>query len=251
MSGSDSEFAQVEVLPAEYADRILSARSYQRALHICTLEPLILVGLLALGLLGGFLHKASVEESNQTKFTLAIVAYGLGVLAVPIAILFRSPNKWLQRAARCEVNRRTNKIVNPDAPGVRFVEIVPKSNWDDTTLFENATDVGFLAIDLQKGFLFYEGDNERYRIPAKAIVKCEQDSYTRLIQSPYTKAPSNMTIFYHFVVVTMKVSEQMTVEVPFRIRRRVSLWSDQKARNANYEFLREINRLKPTFKITT
>ena len=125
--------------------------------------------------------------------------------------------------------------MNPDAPGVRFVEIVPKSNWLDTTLLENATDVGFVA--LKDGCSLFEGDNERYRIPAGAIFKCEPDYYTRLV-------PRKTPIRYHFVVMTMKVSEQMTAEVPFRIRNTVSLWSDEKASAANYEFLREINHLK-------
>ncbi len=104
-----------------------------------------------------------------------------------------------------------------------------------------------MATDFQSGCLFFEGDNERYYIPAKAIVKCEQDYYTRLIQNPYSKGPYNKTIYYHFVVVTMKVSESMNVDVPFRIRKTVSLWSDKKAREANYEFLQEINRLKAAF----
>jgi hypothetical protein len=48
----------------------------------------------------------------------------------------------------------------------------------------------------------------------------------------------------------MKISDSMTVEIPFRIRKTVSLWSDEKARNANYEFLQEIDRLKSTYKAT-
>lgn len=119
---------------------------------------------------------------------------------------------------------------------MRFVEIVPKSAWNETSLSENATDVGFL--DIQNGWLLFEGDNERYRIPARAIVKCEQDYYTRAIGG------RKNTVFFHFVVVTVKMSEQASTEIPFRIRKSVSLWSDQKATDENYQFLRDINHLK-------
>jgi hypothetical protein len=45
----------------------------------------------------------------------------------------------------------------------------------------------------------------------------------------------------------MKVSKATNAEIPFRIRKTVSLWSDKKARDANYDFLREINQLKAAF----
>jgi hypothetical protein len=255
MSGNQSEFAQVEILPAEFARKILSARSIDRIRTLYgVIFPLAVIAGVGLFVLAGISNREGIDNADTSKSTLAIILCSFGIITFGILLAIRlvvgHRDQWLRRIARSEVNRRPNKSVNPDAPGVRFVEIVPKSNWSDTTLLENATDVGFLAIDFQKGFLLFEGDNECYRIPAKAIVKCEQDSYTRLVQSPYTKVPSNMTIYYHFVVVTIKVSEQMTVEVPFRIRKTVSLWSDKKAREANYDFLREINRLKPTFKVT-
>lgn len=197
------------------------------------------------------LHREGVDEAEASKTTFVSIPFFIGislfVALLATRFLIGTRSRWLRHVARKEVNRRPNKSVNPDAPGVRFVEVVPKSNWSDTTLLENATDVGFLAVDLQRGCIFYEGDNERYYIPAEAIVKCEQDTYTRLVQNPYSKGPYNKIIYYHFAVVTMKVSEAKSVEVPFRIRKTVSLWSDKKARDANYDLLREINQLKVTF----
>lgn len=166
----------------------------------------------------------------------------ISLLLLRIAVGTR--DQWLRRVARREVTHRTDRIVNPDTPGVRFVEIVPKSKWNDLTLSENASDVGFIEVDSQNKWLLYEGDNERYRIPAKAIVECKQDSCTRLIQDPYSKGPHNKIIYFHFIVVTLRVSESMTTEIPFRIRKTVSLWSDEKAQNANYKFFSEVNQLK-------
>jgi hypothetical protein len=249
MNRNNSDFAQVKILPAEYAGKILSTRSIEivRTLY-GIIFPLALIAGVSLFAWAGISNREGIDDADKSKTTFAIILFLFGIFIFAILLTIRlmvgTRSHWLRHIARSEVNRRPNKSVNPDAPGVRFVEVVPKSNWSDKTLVENATDVGFLAIDFQSGCLFFEGDNERYQIPAKAIVKCEQDSYMRLIQNPYSKGPYNKAIYYHFVVVTMKVSESMKVEVPFRIRKTVSLWSDKKARDANYEFLQKINRLK-------
>jgi hypothetical protein len=255
MSESNSSFAEMETLPDEFANKILSARSIDRVRTLYgVIFPLAVIASVSLLAWAAISNREGIDnaDSSKTAFAMNLFLFGISIFIILLTtrLLVGTRNQWLRHIARSEVNRRPNKSVNPDASGVRFVEVVPKSNWNDTTLLDNATDIGFLAIDRQQGCLLYEGDNERYRVPAAAIVKCEQDSYTRLIQSPYTKVPSNMTIYFHFVVVTMKISDSMTVEIPFRIRKTVSLWSDEKARNANYEFLQEIDRLKSTYKAT-
>jgi hypothetical protein len=249
MSEADSRFVQIETLPPEYADKILSAPSIDRVRTLYNVTfPLMAVAAAGLLVWAVSLHREIVDDRNisKTAFTTALFVLGISLFAIVItvSILVGKRNRWLRRVARNEINRRADKIVDPDAPGVRFVEIVPRSAWNDTTLLENATDVGFL--DIQNGYLLFEGDNERYRIPACAIVKCEQDYFTRLGRSPSFQHSNTTIIRYHFVVVTMNVSEKMSVEVPFRIRATVSLWSDKKASDANYKFLQDINRLKAT-----
>jgi hypothetical protein len=253
MSEANSRFVQVETLPPEYADKILSAPSIDRVRTLYNVTfPLMIVAAIGLLVWAGILHGKIVDDgdSSEGTFATALFVLGTGLFAVVItvSILVGSRNRWLRRVARKEINRRADKIVDLDAPGIRFVEIVPKSAWNDTTLLENATDVGFL--DLRNGYLLFEGDNERYHIPACAIVKCEQDCYTRLARSPSAQHSNTTIIRYHFVVVTMKLSEKMSVEVPFRIRASVSLWSDKKASDANYKFLQDINRLKATVSVS-
>jgi hypothetical protein len=248
-SEANSRFVQIETLPTEYADKILSAPSIDRVRTLYNVTfPLMIVAGVGLLVWAVNLHRKIVDGGGSSKgaFTTALFVLGISLFAVVITVtlLVGSRNRWLRRVARKEINRRADKIVNPDAPGIRFVEIVPRSAWNDTTLSESATDVGFL--DLRNGYLLFEGDNERYRIPACAIVKCEQDYFTRLAQSPSVQHSNTTIIRYHFVVVTMKLSEKMSVEVPFRIRASVSLWSDKKASDANYQFLRDINRLEAT-----
>lgn len=256
MNLNDSEFAQIEPLPPENAGKILSAASFARVRTLYGLVfPLIILGSAGQLAWAVVLRRQGIDgdEPSKTKFALLLcfLAICVFLILLGVRLFIGTRNHWLLRIARNEVLRRPDKIVSPDTPGVRFVEIVPKSNWSKTGLLENASDVGFFAVDDPSCCLLYEGDNERYRIPAKAIIKCEQDSYTRLVRDPYSKEPNNKIIYYHFVVVTVKVSETMTVEIPFRIRKTVSLWLDQKAREANYELLRELNHLKAAFNPST
>jgi hypothetical protein len=249
MDWKNSEFAQVETLSAEYADKILSAPSIRRVRTLyLTIFPLAIMAGVGLFIWAAMCYQEGVDGPNASKKIQSFVFYSIDGIIFAGLILTRfyvgTRNMWLSRVAKNEINRRPNKIVNPEASGVRFVEIVPKSNWNDTTLIDNASDVGFLAIDFQNRCLLYEGDNERYRIPAKAIVKYEQDSYTRLIQDPYSKGANNKIIYYHFIVATVKISETAATEIPFRIRKTVSLWSDKKLREENYKFFCEVSRLK-------
>ncbi|MDR3459405.1 MAG: hypothetical protein P4N60_18405 [Verrucomicrobiae bacterium] len=248
MNEGDSEFAQVEILPAGYADKILSSHSLGRVRTLYgVIFPLAVITGIGLWTWAAVLYRQGIDDAEASKtfhggilFICGIFIFA-GLLVVRLVVGNR--NQWLRRIAREEVILRPHKIINPNAGDVRFVEVVPKSNWNDETLLENATDIGFLMVDRQNDRLLFEGDNERYRIPAQAIVKCEQDSYTRLVQDPFSKAPRSKTIYYHFVVVTIKVSHTVTAEIPFRIRATVSLWSDEKARDANFEFFKEINHL--------
>jgi hypothetical protein len=247
-SPTNSDFAQIEVLPADYANKILSAQSVSRVRTFYGIFfPLAVIGGIGLLVWAANCHNAGIEFSDKTKVTRSSVLFCAGIFLLVSLLLVRiavgNRSQWLRRVARREVNRRPDRIVNPDASGVRFVEIVPRSNWNDLTLLENATDVGFIEIDAQRKRLLYEGDNERYRIPAKAIVGCKQDYYTRLIQDPYSRGPNNRIIYFHFVVVTLRISENMTTDIPFRIRQKVNLSSDEKARHANYEFFHQVNQL--------
>ena len=251
MTHCNSEFAEIEALPANQAGRILSARSIDRVRTLYNIAfPLAIV------VAAGFLAAAAVfnrqglDEEDQMKSTLAFVCGCTGILVfVAIAAAccaIGTRNHWLKRIACKEINCRSGKIVNPQNPDARFVEVVPRSNWNKPGMLENAVDVGFLLVDLSARSLFYEGDNERYRIPARAIVECRQDSYTRLINSPVHHG--NQIITYHFVVVTIMAAGKLTVELPFRIRGNINFFSDKRASDANYGLFREVNQLRQTFR---
>ena len=51
-------------------------------------------------------------------------------------------------------------------------------------MLETASDVGFLRLDSARGLLLFEGDKERYWVPAGAILSCEVEQ---------VEPPSGMT----------------------------------------------------------
>jgi hypothetical protein len=44
-------------------------------------------------------------------------------------------------------------------------------------MLESAADVGFLKVDEARSCLLYEGDVERWRIPAKSVLSCEVEEF--------------------------------------------------------------------------
>jgi len=256
MNDGDPEFARVEALPAAYANQILCSPSVQRIRTLYSLIlPLASIAGVCILVWAGVTQRHGIDDAESSKISRAYALYAGGIFIFASLLLIRltigDQNQWLRRIAKSAIRRRPDKKVDPDALAARFVEVVPKSNWQDDTSLEKAIDVGFLVIDFPSAQLLFEGDNERYQIPAQAIVKCEQDSYTRLMQDPFAKGSHNKIVHYHFVVVTVKTSPSLTVEIPFRIRKAASLWCDQKARDANYEFFKEIIGLRANERTNT
>jgi hypothetical protein len=151
-------------------------------------------------------------------------------------------NRWLRYVARRKIRRRADSLVDPGASDARFVEIVPRANWDVRGLSENATDVGFLSFDFDGRFILFEGDTQRYRIPASALLDCEQDHYSR--STTIDKYGARYEVRFYFVIVKIRLSEDTTSEIPFRIRISRGLFGDKSQRNGNAEFLKDMERLK-------
>jgi hypothetical protein len=87
-------------------------------------------------------------------------------------------NRYLRKVVRREFERRTSLLVDLNDPEALFVEYVPKMNWGKLML-DNASDVGLLAVDQQKREIRFEGDKERWRIPASAITYCQLEVFVQ------------------------------------------------------------------------
>ncbi len=81
-------------------------------------------------------------------------------------------NDHLLVVVKKRFGKRPDHWVESDDPCAEFVEIVPPENRERVML-ETATDIGFLVIDEATKDIRFEGDKERYRIPAVAIQFCQ------------------------------------------------------------------------------
>ena len=233
-------FAQVASLPGKYADKILSGRLYRLVRGFSTVSPLLLVGAVALAIFEGLPQfDPNPAAPGPAKRYLGIALLVLAGTTFLTVLVFARPNAWLRRIARDEIRLRPGRSVDPDSPEARFVEVVPRSNWNKG-MRENAIDVGFLMVNAEQHCLLFEGDRERYLIPANAIVKAEQDDYTLLTPSPAHGTPNRTLTYRYFVVVTVRTAKDSTAEIPFRLR---GLRGQTKQRTENFELLKAIHHL--------
>jgi len=177
-------FVEVQPIPEPYAGKILTTKTIVIG-NLLTLLPLLLM----LGG-GGLAYVAVVVflpvDGNNVTPTEVAVGVILAVVGTVVAAASaywglrnatRVGNWYLRRLARREIGDRPDGLVNPEDPTAIFVEVVPRQNWGRLML-ETATDVGFLLVDEERREVRFEGDRERFRIPAAAILSCEVEETT-------------------------------------------------------------------------
>lgn len=236
------DYAQIETLPQEQSGRILLARSVVTIRALNKAGPLIWIAGVGLVIWGG-IPKQTFDESYGGMRSLPLFFCGAGMLCFAGLLTMRDlKNRWLRYVARREIKHRPDRLVDPDVSGTRFVEVVPKSNWDVKNLPEKATDVGFLSVDFQNRCLLFEGDRERYRIPPAALLDCGQDKYSRFVT--VDKYGARCEIRFYFVVIKVRLADGATAEIPFRIRISRGFFGDKRQRDGNAAFLKDIERLK-------
>ena len=168
--------AQVVPLPAEAAGRVLTGGAKALA-TAAGLAPLIL-GLTAGGGIGTAGY-ALQDEYGDGGLAAGIV---LGVAAVATALVYTAwygdylPSRVYYARSRAAVADRPDAVVGPDDPDAVYVQIVPRANWGRVML-ETATEVGFLKVDARRRVILYEGDRERWVIPAESILSLAVEEF--------------------------------------------------------------------------
>jgi hypothetical protein len=107
----------------------------------------------------------------------------MGILGFFTALAILHDVRFRSLPYRCFVRWRTaialqdrpDRIVSPDQPGAFFVQVVPREHWV-VAMRETATDQGWLAVDLAKKRLLFEGVCQRWIIPASCIESCREFS---------------------------------------------------------------------------
>jgi hypothetical protein len=136
-----------------------------------------------LALLMTVMDAVNVDERQKIDFILAacmvvpVLALGVGIYEFLCGGHVRA--LWQRRAFRKVVHARPDRWVDPsrDSPGGESVFIDVLRDVDPLRpLSGSVTDTGFLQFDADHRQLLFEGNAERYRIPADAIRFCQAES---------------------------------------------------------------------------
>ena len=178
--GKSSAVVEVRPVEPEYAGRILTRLNI--AISYSTL--LIYLGGLLLGLfMVGAVFPVLFPDGSGTRAywdlpkPQAELVFGggvvLAILASVVGLAFPSflAGTRLHAVARRNIERRRDAIVRPGPESI-YVDVIPRKNWN-RLMWENASDIGFLTVDTGRRQIRFEGDRERYRIPAAALLDCK------------------------------------------------------------------------------
>ncbi len=168
---SGEQLARIDPVEEPWAGRILTRRNGY-VMFAWNLAPLV-------GLIGGVGAAAAAVLGSETDPNWWLVVAGAVLAAVSAAVAIRGDylgRLYTYRTTLRELASRTHLAVDPGAPDVYLVEMVPVENWGRAMLDE-ATDLGFLALDFKRQELRFEGDRERYQIPAGAVAGLALDGY--------------------------------------------------------------------------
>ncbi|MGL4421478.1 MAG: hypothetical protein ACRCZF_12485 [Gemmataceae bacterium] len=187
-----TQYATITKLEDEQTPRVLSTGRV-RAFYLL-MAPAIL-SVLFCGF-GGWL------AANEEEFlVLGIAGIVLGVLLGLGYLLFETffigvfPARCYLRWLRERILARTDPIVLADDPNALFVQRIPRKNWH-VSIGENADDVGLLVLDYTRKVLRYEGDQERWEVPADSIISFKLESFT---------PPNGVDFLNRHTVVMLKI----------------------------------------------
>lgn len=181
--------ARVETLDEQQVGQIQtpSRRKLAMAMEIV---PLLVPLSALLGLVGLVAYRLLVTRGLVPVVDLAAGGGGLALLVGGLWIAGRygslAPALFMRAAARSVIELRPDALLNPRDPDAVFVSVVPRANWGKVML-NQSTDVGFLKVDPSSRCLLFEGDRERWRIPAQSLVSVGVESYVPLGK---TEAPT-------------------------------------------------------------
>ncbi|MBX7246266.1 MAG: hypothetical protein K1X53_12290 [Candidatus Sumerlaeaceae bacterium] len=133
------------------------------------LSPILfIVGGAILGITGGDrLEKAARDADNTVGIVLASGGGAL-VLWGFVAFFLDLGNRYRRGVLRTEVAARPDAVVSANDSEAMIVSIVPMANLPKM-MVEEAIDVGLIKVDRGRREILFEGDKERYRIPAEAV----------------------------------------------------------------------------------
>jgi hypothetical protein len=225
----------IERLEPDETGRVLDRRRIRRFYLLMTpvLLPTAFVGAAALVTWGLDIPDAEL---------IGGILFGVGVLLFIAYCIYETcfigvyPARCYLRWLRERIDRRPDAIVSSDDPEALFVQIIPREKWT-VSMGENAADVGLLVIDRKRDELRYEGDLERWMVPADCIRSFKLHSFTPPAGMP---ALNEHTV----VVLVVEFDRRETWETPLAAHPiHVEKWTAAKRRRGAELLRRAIGHL--------
>lgn len=231
--------AEIAALPPGEAGQVFNTRNHW-LVTLVGFAPLVLGLGGFFALLGGGALLAGAGEANRGPHDVflgwALLLPGLALGPYLLYRTLRDPgwaSRWyLRKLIRRAFAGHRDPLVRPGSPGSMQIEIVPRQNW--RIMLQTATDIGFLRLDRESPGLLFEGDQERMRIPAAAIVKTELLSFA-LGQEANTQ--------YWLAGITIRTPTGLR-ELPIGPRTAESQMRPGHRRGLAEELLAEVNELR-------
>ena len=218
----DVTWADITPAPPEHAGQVLSRKNVIFA-SLSLFAMLVGIfgglGLVLWGVTTGFPDNHESVSASAKQLGIILISVGGACFIASLVMIFIDSsfffNRHMRNTLRREIGSRTSVLVDANDPEALFVECVPKTNWGKLML-DNAGDVGLMVVDQRKREIRFEGDKERWRIPAAAITHCGFEVFVRQ-QGNYSSK-----IFY----VVLQVNHRAGFwEAPIRPRGKLGLFS--------------------------
>ncbi len=194
-----SASARVERLGEMEAGRILSPFHFRLALSMY-LGPLAAAVIRGILICGYAIYRVKILRAPATVADAGEIFAGLGLILGGFWFTQRFgnflPAHYLRAVARSVIELRPEAPFDPRDPEAVCVDVIPRANWGKP-MMRNATDMGLLKVDPLSRCLLFEGDQERWRIPAASLVSVGVESYR---PAGYVEGQQGGEIYYMTVI---------------------------------------------------
>jgi hypothetical protein len=171
--------ARVEKLGATEAGQILTPRRLRFAVGV-TLGPLVALMVLAIGLFGFGLYEIKIARAPATLTNLGALFGGIACFIFGVWFTSRFgnlvPSRYLRSVSRSVIELRPGAAFNPRDPEAVYIEVIPRSNWGKA-MVRPFSDFGLMKVDPLARAILFEGDQERWRIPATSLISMDVESF--------------------------------------------------------------------------
>jgi hypothetical protein len=173
-AGEAAEVAHFEEIPDAERAQLFSGRHLLMSNVVAGIPLLGLAAGAGLVGLGYFLQQRGAGLPVVLSLYAGGVVLGVICFGVLAANPYAAEQIYCYRLLQRTIRGRAESIVDADDPDVLHIALTRRENWQKVKV-ETCTDAGLATFDEQTGEFLFEGDVERFRIPAGAVVDCRPE----------------------------------------------------------------------------